>query len=86
MSELHQRKDVTPNLPGLFGGRADPLDWAVLILIPIIFVFGARTVRWAPMEFQDWRPIDRISIFIGRVTMILIISMTLIMLYEVFLR
>jgi TRAP-type C4-dicarboxylate transport system permease small subunit len=38
------------------------------------------------MEYPQWRPIDRIALFIGRVTMILIISMTAIMLYEVFLR
>ena len=86
MSELHLRKDVTPDLPGLFGGYADAVDWAALILIPIIFVIGARTLRCAHMEFQHWRPIDRIALFIGRVTMILIISMTAVMLYEVFLR
>lgn len=86
MSELHLRKDVTPGLPGLFGGYADPIDWAALILLPIIFVIGARTVRCAHMEYPHWRPIDRIALFIGRLTMILIISMTGIMLYEVFLR
>ncbi len=86
MSELHARKDVTPGLPGLFGGFADPIDWAALILIPVFFVVGTRTVRVAQMEFQEWRPIDRIALFIGRVTMVMIISMTLVMLYEVFLR
>jgi len=86
MSELHLRKDVTPEMAGLFGGYADLLDWAALILIPIIFIFGIRTVRCAPMEYEHWRPIDRIALFIGRVTMILIISMSSIMLYEVFLR
>ena len=86
MSELHLRKDVTPGIPGLFGGFADPIDWAALILLPIIFVIGIRTVRCAHMEFQQWRPIDRIALLIGRLTMILIISMTGIMLYEVFLR
>ncbi len=86
MSELHLRKDVTPNLPGLFGGYADPIDWAALILVPIIFVIGVRTLRVAHMEYQQYRSIDRIALFIGRITMILIISMTSIMLYEVFLR
>jgi len=86
MSSLHGRKDVTPNLPGLFGGYADAIDWAALILIPIIFFFGARTVRCAPMEFEHWRPIDRVALFVGRITMVLIISMTGVMLYEVFLR
>lgn len=86
MSEQHKRKDVSPDLAGLFGGIADPIDWAALILIPIIFIFGVRTVRCAPMEYEHWRPIDRIALFVGRITMILIISMTGIMLYEVFLR
>jgi TRAP-type C4-dicarboxylate transport system permease small subunit len=85
-SELHRRKDVTPNLPGLFGGFADAIDWAALILMPIIFAVGARGVRVAQMEFQEWRPIDRVALFVGRITMIMIISMTLVMLYEVFLR
>jgi len=47
MSELHKRKDVTPALAGLFGGYADPLDWAALILIPILFVLGMRCVQCA---------------------------------------
>ncbi len=86
MSELHARKDVTPALSGLFGGYADVVDWAALMLLPVIFVVGVRTVRCAHMEYQRWRPIDRVALFIGRVTMILIISMTAVMLYEVFLR
>ncbi len=85
MSELHQRKDVTPGLPGL-SGHADFIDWATLILIPIIFVYGTLTVRCAQMEYPRWRGIDRVALFIGRITMILIITMALIMLYEVFLR
>ncbi len=86
MSELHLRKDITPDMAGLFGGFADPIDWAALLLIPILFVFGARTIRCASMEYENWRPVDRIALFVGRITMILIISMTLVMLYEVFLR
>jgi TRAP-type C4-dicarboxylate transport system permease small subunit len=83
---MHQRKDVSPNLPGLFGGIADIIDWAALILMPIIFYFGARTVVLAQMEFAHFSRIDRFAMFVGRITMILIISMTLVMLYEVFLR
>ena len=86
MSELHTRKDVTPGLPGLFGGFADPIDWAALILIPVLFAIGIRIVRVAHMEFQQWRAVDRIALFIGRLTMVMIVSMTLVMLYEVFLR
>ena len=86
MSQLHQRKDVTPDMSGLFGGYADAIDWAAIIALPILFVFGVKGVRCAPMEFEHWRPIDRVALFIGRLTMILIISMTGVMLYEVFLR
>ncbi len=86
ITELQQRKDVTPSLPGLFGGFADAIDWAALLLIPVIFFFGVRTIRCAEMEYEHWRAIDRIAIFFGRITMILIISMTSVMLYEVFLR
>lgn len=86
MSELHQRKDVTPGMPGLFGGKTDIIDWLTLLALPVIFIWGLWTVVVAHMEYQDWRPIDRIALFIGRVTMILILSMTMIMLYEVFLR
>ncbi len=86
MSQLHLRKDVTPGMPGPFGGYADFLDWTALILLPIFFVWGVRTVKIASMEYQDWRPIDRIALFMGRLTMVMIISMTSVMLYEVFLR
>ncbi|MFY0618982.1 MAG: TRAP transporter small permease [Shimia sp.] len=86
MSQLHYRKDVTPDMKGLFGGRADVLDWLALILMPVVFVLGTRTVRHHAIEFPHWRRIDRIALFVGRITMMLIISMTLVMLYEVFLR
>ena len=86
ITELHQRKEITPNLPGLFGGMADIVDWLALIMIPILFFFGARGVRIAGMEYPHFRAIDRIALFVGRVTMMLILAMTLVMLYEVFLR
>ena len=85
-SAIHLEKDVTPNMPGLFGGFADPIDWLSLIAMPILAVIGMRTFSVAHMEFQDWRGYDRFAIFVGRVTMILILSMTGVMLYEVFLR
>jgi len=86
ISQLHLRKDVTPDMAGLFGGFADALDWSALILMPILFYFGVKTIRVAKMEYQEWRRIDKIALFFGRITMILIISMTGVMLYEVFLR
>ena len=86
ISELHSRKDVSPNLGGLFGGTADIIDWFALIMMPVLFFFGAHGLRVASMEFQQWRGIDRVALFVGRATMMMILSMTLVMLYEVFMR
>ena len=85
ISELHLRKEVIA-LPGLFGGFADAMDWGALVLMPVFAVLGIRAIVIAPMEFQHWRRWDRFALFIGRATMIMIISMTCVMLYEVFLR
>jgi TRAP-type C4-dicarboxylate transport system permease small subunit len=83
---LNDSKEVLPGLPGLFGGTPTIVDWLALILVPITFVLGLRTQQVAHMEFQHWRAIDRVGIFIGRVTMMMILVMTGVMLYEVFLR
>ena len=80
------RNDVTPNLPGLFGGFADIVDWLTLIALPILLVFGFFTVERARMEFEHWRPVDRIAVFIGRITMVQIVVLTSVMIYEVFMR
>ena len=86
ITELHERKDVSGGLSGLFGGTMDIIDWFALLALPVIAFFGMRSVVHAQMEFPNPPRIDLFALFIGRVTMILIISMTLIMLYEVFLR
>ena len=86
VTRLHEVKDVTPWLPGLFGGVADIIDYAALLGMPIFLVLGMRGVKVAAMEFQHYRKIDRFALFFGRMTMMLIISMTCVMLYEVFLR
>lgn len=86
MSALAERKDVTPGLFAPFGGFADIIDWLAILLMPVFFGLGLRALVVAPMEFQDWKPWDRIALFVGRVTMIMIVFMTCVMLYEVFLR
>ena len=73
-------------MPALFGGQGDIVDYLALILSPVFFVIGAMTVRRAPMEFESWRTVDRASVFIGRVTMMLILLLCCVMLYEVFMR
>jgi TRAP-type mannitol/chloroaromatic compound transport system permease small subunit len=86
ITELHERKDVSSGMPGVFGGVMDIIDWAALLLAPIVFILGMRSVVHAHMEYPDYTRFDLFALFLGRITMILIISMTLVMLYEVFLR
>ena len=89
MSELHRRKDVTPEWPGPFGGyrRLHRLDRPDPAPAGPLRAFGTRNVRCAPYGISGLAArLDRIAIFVGRVTMMMIISMTMVMLYEVFLR
>ncbi len=86
LSALFGRIDVSPDLPGLFGGFADIIDWGAILLVPVLFVAGVLTVRRAPMEYQDWTKFDRIAVFLGRVTMMLIILLTSVMMFEVVMR
>jgi len=86
VSELHTRKEVLQNFPGLFGGFANVFDYLALVGLPIFAVLGMRSFVVAPMEFQDWRRWDAFALFIGRATMIMLLAMTGVMLYEVFMR
>jgi TRAP-type mannitol/chloroaromatic compound transport system permease small subunit len=86
LSALFKRIDVTPDMAGLFGGFADAVDWVALIGVPVFAILGVMTVRRAHMEFESWRPADRLAVFIGRVTMMLVVLLTGVMLYEVVLR
>ncbi|MEM8655004.1 MAG: TRAP transporter small permease [Pseudomonadota bacterium] len=86
LSALFLRNDVTPNMGGLFGGFADIVDWLAALGILIFGFLGVRTVRRAGMEFESWKAADRLAVFIGRVTMMLIVLLTSVMLYEVILR
>ena len=86
LSALFARVDVSAGLSGLFGGFADIVDWLALLGIPIMGFIGVRTVQRAGMEFESWKPADRLAVFIGRVTMMLIVLLTGVMLFEVLLR
>ncbi len=80
------RVDLTPNMPIVMGTYIDIVDMLALIAIPILIYLGVRTVRRAPMEFESWGPLDRLAVFIGRVTMMLVVVLCCVMLYEVFVR
>ncbi|MEM9522926.1 MAG: TRAP transporter small permease subunit, partial [Pseudomonadota bacterium] len=86
LAALHARNDVTPDLPGLFGGAGDAIDYLALLSSPVLMMLGIATVRRAPMEFEGWRAFDRVSVFLGRVTMMLIVLLTSVMIFEVVLR
>lgn len=86
IQDYFDRKQITPWLSGFGGGNVDILDLIALFLVPVFFVIGVRSIVPNPMEFQGYSKFDRIAMFIGRVTMLLILAMTGVMLYEVFLR
>ncbi len=86
LSAQFGRIDVTPNAPIVIGKYIDIYDLLAFLALPVLAVAGVLTVKRAPMEFESWRPLDRLSVFIGRVTMMLIILLTTVMLYEVVLR
>ncbi len=83
---IFEKSDFWPGLPGLFGGYSDIVDWAFLIAIPILAVLGVKTVRRSYLESENWRAIDKVAVFFGRMTMMMIIALTCVMLYEVFVR
>ena len=60
-------------MAGLFGGFADPLDWLALVTLPIAFYFGARAVVVAH-GISRLAPMGPCRSFIGRATMIMIVS------------
>jgi len=64
----------------------DIWDWASLVAVPVLLVIGTITARRAKMEYEDWGVFDRLSVFIGRVTMMLIVLLVSVMLYEVMMR
>jgi TRAP-type mannitol/chloroaromatic compound transport system permease small subunit len=86
LSAQFARTDIAKGGSPLFGGFADIYDYTALVLAPILFVIGAMTVHRAPMEYEDWIGIDRISVFIGRAVMMLVVLLCCTMLYEVFVR
>ena len=79
-----------------FGGYTDALaaryrqimmlDYLILVAMPILGVLGVLGVKRAPMEIDEYPGIDRIAMFIGRVTMLLIAIVVCVMMYEVILR
>ena len=79
-----------------FGGYTDALaaryrqimmlDYLILVAMPILGVLGVLGVKRAPMEIDEYPAIDRMAMFIGRVTMLLIAIVVCVMMYEVILR
>ena len=83
---LHQRNDVTGEMGGPIGGVTDWVDWIAMLGLPVFGLLGTMTVSRAPMEYEAWGKLDRAAVFIGRVTMMLIVLLVGVMMYEVFVR
>jgi len=86
IQDYFDRKQITPGIKGFGGGNVDIIDWIAFLLMPVFFVVGVRTIVPNQMEFEGYSKFDQIAMFIGRVTMLLVLLMTCVMLYEVFLR
>ncbi|MEM7523212.1 MAG: TRAP transporter small permease, partial [Pseudomonadota bacterium] len=79
-----------------FGGGSDALkarypgasatDLGILALLPILLLIGVFTVRTAALERPGLWGLDRLSLFVGRVVMVLIALLVSVMFYEVVLR
>lgn len=81
----YERTDIASGMPKI-GAYTDIIDWLALLALPIVLIVGMFTVRRAPMEFESWRAVDRAAVFLGRVTMVLILTLWGVMLFEVFCR
>ncbi len=62
------------------------IDWLALAALPVLFVAGMMTVGHARMEYADRSAFDRLALFIGRVTMLLVVILVAVMVYEVISR
>ncbi|HMQ58072.1 MAG TPA: TRAP transporter small permease [Rhizobiaceae bacterium] len=82
----YERSDITPAMAPLFGIAGDVVDYLAILASPILFVIGVLSVREAPMEYKDGSRFDKFAVFVGRITMILIVLLTCVMLYEVMMR
>ncbi len=79
-----------------FGGASDALKaayapasalgLAALGALPVLLILGVATVRRSHMEYEGLWGFDRLSLFLGRVTMMLILLLVSVMFYEVVLR
>ncbi len=79
-----------------FGGGTDAMvarfakagvaDWIALVACAVLFVIGVGTVRHAHMEYDGRGAFDRVSVFIGRVTMLLVVLLVAVMFFEVIMR
>lgn len=79
-----------------FGGASDALknvhttagliDYIALLGLPVTFIWGLFHIHLAKMEYESMDGFDRASLFLGRVTMLLVALLVSVMLYEVVLR
>lgn len=65
---------------------AGPIDFLALAVAIIAAIMGVIAARTTAMEVQITTPFDRLSLFLGRVTMLLIVMLVSVMFYEVIVR
>jgi len=86
LAALLGRIDVAPNLPVVIGNYIDIADVMAVVGAVVLLVIGLLTLRRAPMEYESTWAIDRLAVFVGRITMILVVLLTGVMIFEVIAR
>lgn len=85
----------TPDFIILYGGKvahtaryaaAGVEEFVILAIVAISMVMGSITAEASNLEEKARNPMDRISLFLGRVSMLLIVVMVSVMFYEVIVR
>ena len=70
----------------IYTGTVGLIDWTVVLILAAAIVFGTLMVQHSENEIAPGNIFDKFSLFIGRVTMLLVVSLVTAMFTEVVLR
>jgi TRAP-type mannitol/chloroaromatic compound transport system permease small subunit len=70
----------------IYSGKIGLIDWLVVLILAASIVFGTILVQHSENEVSPENIFDKFSLFLGRVTMLLVVSLVTAMLVEVVLR
>ena len=73
-------------LQGIYTETTGFIDWTVVVILFASMIFGTLIVQHGENEVAPENVFDKFSLFLGRVTMLLVVSLVTAMLVEVVLR